>query len=155
MVKYYYSPYLINNVLTNSCTIKLQPLEFICSAEETGWVKAALLASVSCAEKEKKHQHITCQIDIFMHVAPKAGLLPRRKEMDAASAAAMWEESNCLWRAQRIILRHLRAFFGRRITVPELEESWSWVHCFLFVVQLTSEAMRFFSGILKMQLFIL
>jgi hypothetical protein len=43
------------------------------------------------------------------------------KEMDAASAAAMWEESNSPLRAQRIILRHLKAFFGRRITVPEHE----------------------------------
>jgi hypothetical protein len=54
-----------------------------------------------------------------VHVASEAGLLLTRKEMDAASAAAMWEESNCPLRAQRIILQHLKAFVGRRITVPE------------------------------------
>jgi hypothetical protein len=39
--------------------------------------------------------------------------------MDAESAAAMWQEANCPIRTQRIILRHLFHFFGRRITVPE------------------------------------
>jgi hypothetical protein len=39
--------------------------------------------------------------------------------MDAHSACAMWEEANVPLRAQRVILRHLAQFFGRRITVPE------------------------------------
>jgi hypothetical protein len=43
------------------------------------------------------------------------------KEMDASSAAATWEESNCPLQVQQIILRHLKASFGRRITVPEYE----------------------------------
>jgi hypothetical protein len=47
------------------------------------------------------------------------GLLLAPKVMDAESACAMWEEANCPVRAQRIILRHLKHFFGRPITVPE------------------------------------
>jgi len=101
---------------------------FIRNAKETGWVKAALLASASGAEEgeEVAAYHLlkymcTKYNDIFVHVASAAGILLTRKEMDAASAAAMWEESNCPLRAQRIILRHLKAFFGRRITVPEHE----------------------------------
>ena len=49
--------------------------------------------------------------DAFVHVAFEAGLLLTNKEMDAASAAAKWEESNSLLRAQWIILWHLKAFF--------------------------------------------
>jgi hypothetical protein len=39
--------------------------------------------------------------------------------LDAESAAAMWQEANCPIRTQRIILRYLFHFFGRRITFPE------------------------------------
>ncbi len=39
--------------------------------------------------------------------------------MNAYSACAMWEEANVPLRAQRVILRHLSNFFGRRLTVPE------------------------------------
>jgi len=86
------------------------------------------LASASGAEEgeEAAAYHLlkymcTKYNDIFVHVASDAGILLTRKAIDAASAAVMWEESNCLLRAQRIILRHLKAFFGRRITVPEHE----------------------------------
>jgi hypothetical protein len=48
--------------------------------------------------------------DAFVHVASEAGLLLTNKEMDAASAAAIWEESKSPLRAQRMILRHLKAF---------------------------------------------
>lgn len=41
--------------------------------------------------------------------------------MDASSAAAMWEAFDFPLQEQCIILRLLKAFFGRRITVPEYE----------------------------------
>jgi len=86
--------------------------------------------------------------DAFIHAASEAGLLLTNKEMDAASAAAMWEESNCPLCAQRIKLRHLKAFFGRRITVPE-HKNWSWARCFQYAIQLNLENPRFISGIKK------
>ncbi len=55
----------------------------------------------------------------FINVASNLGLLLHSKKMDAYTACAMWEEANCPARAQRIILRHLANFFGRRLTVPE------------------------------------
>lgn len=57
--------------------------------------------------------------DTFTEVAVHLGLLLPPKIMDAESACAMWEEANCPYKSQRIILRHLKCFFGRRITVPE------------------------------------
>jgi len=64
----------------------------------------------------------------FIVAAEAAGLLLNGKTMDAESSAAMWEEANKNFRQQRIILRHLACYFGRRLTVPlskirELEES--------------------------------
>ncbi len=55
----------------------------------------------------------------FIEVAVHLGLLLPSKVMDAESACAMWEEANCPYKSQRVILRHLKNFFGRRITVPE------------------------------------
>ena len=55
----------------------------------------------------------------FMEVAVHLGLLLPSKVMDAEAACAMWEEANCPYKSQRVILRHLKSFFGRRITVPE------------------------------------
>jgi hypothetical protein len=98
------------------------------NAKDTGWVKSALMASASSVEdrEEEAAKHLLKYLfitynDAFVHIASEAGLLLTNKEMDAASAAAMWEESNSPLRAQRIILRHLKAFFGKRITVPEHE----------------------------------
>ena len=39
--------------------------------------------------------------------------------MDLISAATMWQESNIIKKYQRIILRHLTNFFGKRLIVPE------------------------------------
>lgn len=100
--------------------------QLIHNAKETGWVKAALLASGSGIEdrEEESAHHLIKYLfinynDTFVHVASEAGLLLTNKEMDAAFAAAMWEESNGLLCSQRIILRHLKTIFGRRITAPE------------------------------------
>jgi hypothetical protein len=41
------------------------------------------------------------------------------KVMDAHSTCAMWEEANVPVRAQRVIVRHLKNFFGRHVSVPE------------------------------------
>jgi len=67
------------------------------NAKDTGWVKAALLASVSGVEdrEEEAAQYLLKYLcnkcnDAFVHVASEAGLLLTNKEMDAASAAAMW-----------------------------------------------------------------
>jgi len=57
--------------------------------------------------------------DKFTEVAVQLGLLLPPKIMDAESASAMWEEANCTYKSQHIILQHLKCFFGRRITVPE------------------------------------
>jgi len=61
----------------------------------------------------------------FIVAAEAAGLLLNGKTMDAESSTA--EEANKNFRQQRIILRHLACYFGRRLTVPlskirELEE---------------------------------
>jgi len=56
----------------------------------------------------------------FMEVAVHLGLLLLpSKVMDAEAACAMWEEANGPYKSQRVILRHLKNSFGRRITVPE------------------------------------
>jgi hypothetical protein len=55
----------------------------------------------------------------FTEVAVHLGLLLPPKIMDAESACAMWEEANCTYKSQRVILRHLKCFFGHHITVPE------------------------------------
>jgi hypothetical protein len=31
----------------------------------------------------------------------------------------MWEEVNCPYKSQQVILRHLKSFFSHRITVPK------------------------------------
>jgi hypothetical protein len=41
--------------------------------------------------------------------------------MDAHSAAAMWEVANVNTRQIRTIDRHLDAYFGARLTVPEMK----------------------------------
>eukprot|EP00978_Attheya_sp_CCMP212_P025588 scaffold82537_cov26-Attheya_sp.AAC.1 len=57
--------------------------------------------------------------DEFVSVAESIGYPVTTKVMDPATAAAMWQESNCSKRAQRIITRYLRTFFGARLIVPE------------------------------------
>ena len=39
--------------------------------------------------------------------------------MDEISATAIWQVSNISRKAQRIIVRHLSHFFGKRLMVPE------------------------------------
>jgi hypothetical protein len=55
----------------------------------------------------------------FTEVAVHLGLLLPSKVRDAEAACAMWEEANCPYKSQRVILRHLKNFFERCITVPE------------------------------------
>jgi hypothetical protein len=38
------------------------------------------------------------------------GLLLPSKDMDAESACTMWEEANCIYRSQQVILWHLKFF---------------------------------------------
>jgi hypothetical protein len=90
----------------------------------TKWVRKLLLAASNNDNEEVAArwlmQHLGyCYNDCFVEVACKLGLLLPPKEMDAETAAAMWEEANVPVRAQRIILRHIKKAFGRRITVPE------------------------------------
>jgi len=59
--------------------------------------------------------------DQFLSVALDEGYAVFNKEMDAATAAAMWEMSNTNTSGQRIIIRTLRNFFGHRFMVPEKE----------------------------------
>ena len=47
----------------------------------------------------------------FTEVGVNLGLLLPSKIMDAESACAMWEEANCTYKSQRVILRHLKCFF--------------------------------------------
>jgi hypothetical protein len=96
------------------------------NAKETKWVRKAILASAGGAEEleESTAMYLLTYLgknyeDAFAFAATKLGLLLKPKKMDAEAAAAMWQEANCPVRAQRIILRHLFNFFGRRITVPE------------------------------------
>ncbi len=55
----------------------------------------------------------------FAEVVVHISLLLPSKVMDAETACVMWEEANCTYKSQRVFLRHLRNFFGCRITVPE------------------------------------
>jgi hypothetical protein len=96
------------------------------NAKYTGWVKSMLLAAVGGIEKNEEVaacfllEHLGSKYsDAFALVASRLGLLLCSKKLDAESAAAMWQEANCPIRTQRIILRYLFHFFGRRITFPE------------------------------------
>ena len=51
----------------------------------------------------------------FIKVGLNLGLIHNCKKMDnGTAAAAMWEEANCNTKQQRIMLRYLRATFGRK-----------------------------------------
>jgi hypothetical protein len=94
------------------------------NVNRTKWVRKVLLAASNDDNEEVAArwlmQHLGyCYNDCFAEVACKLGLLLPPKVMDAETAAAMWEEANVPVRAQRIILRHIKEAFGRRITVPE------------------------------------
>jgi hypothetical protein len=59
---------------------------------------------------------------IYEEVAREKGIITtQNKKMDAHSAAAMWEDANVKLFQQRKINRHLGAYFGSRLTVPEKE----------------------------------
>ena len=87
------------------------------------WVKKILLAvgaeDVNVAAEWLLQHLAECYNESFVNAASSVGLLLHSKKMDAEAACAMWEEANVGLRSQRIILRHLANFFGRRITVPE------------------------------------
>ena len=55
----------------------------------------------------------------FLSVTIKLGYTILSQEMDRISAAAMWQESDLTKKFQRIILRHLTHFFGKRLIVSE------------------------------------
>jgi hypothetical protein len=57
---------------------------------------------------------------IYEEVAREKGIITtQNKKMDAHSAAAMWEDAKVCLHQQRKINRHMGAFFGARLTVPE------------------------------------
>ena len=57
--------------------------------------------------------------DEFFSVAIELGYPILSQKIDEISAADMWQESNVITNAQRIIARHLSDFFGKRLIVPE------------------------------------
>ena len=57
--------------------------------------------------------------DGFLSVSIQLGYLILSQKMDEINAAAMWQESNKSRKAQRIIVRHLSNFSGKRLIVPE------------------------------------
>jgi hypothetical protein len=59
--------------------------------------------------------------DEFVHVCKEMGYPMFSKKMDAATACAMWQESNVSRKSSRTILRYLAAEFGTRLVVPEAE----------------------------------
>jgi hypothetical protein len=95
------------------------------NAKRTKWIEQLL--RLNAVDEERSEEGVAWILrflgenysEQFTAVAVQLGLLLAPKVMDAESACAMWEEANCPVRAQRIILRHLKHFFGRRITVPE------------------------------------
>jgi hypothetical protein len=94
------------------------------NVNRTKGMKKALLAASNEENEEVAArwlmQHLGyCYNDCFADVAFKLGLLLPPKEMDAETAAAMWEEANVPVRAQQIILCHMKKAFGRSTTVPE------------------------------------
>jgi hypothetical protein len=59
---------------------------------------------------------------IYEEVARERGFITTQsKKMDAHSAAAMWRDANVNLRQQRAIKRHLGAYFGAQLMVPESE----------------------------------
>jgi hypothetical protein len=65
-------------------------------------------------ELAKKHGKI------YEEVARERGIMTtQNKKMDAHSAAAMWEDAKVSLHQQRKINRHMGAYFGARLTVPE------------------------------------
>ena len=55
----------------------------------------------------------------FAQAGGEIGMPVSAKTMGAYRAFAMWGDANITLAQQRIILRHLRQFFGQRIAVPE------------------------------------
>jgi hypothetical protein len=55
----------------------------------------------------------------FAQAGGEIGMPVNAKSMGAYRAFAMWGDANVTLAQQRIILRHLRQFFGHRIAVPE------------------------------------
>ena len=51
--------------------------------------------------------------------ASKAFGVPLVQQMDSASAEAMWSDANINVVQQRIIRRHLRHHFGKRLFIPQ------------------------------------
>jgi hypothetical protein len=65
-------------------------------------------------ELAKKHGKL------YEEVARERGIITtQNKKMDAHSAAAMWEDAKVSLLQQRKINRHMGAYFGARLTVPE------------------------------------
>jgi hypothetical protein len=96
------------------------------NVKRKSWVDQLLVAASMSREKEESARWMLMHLgehynDIFADIACKLGLVLSGKVMDAELAWAMWEEANVALHPQRIILRHLASFFGRRITVPERE----------------------------------
>jgi hypothetical protein len=57
---------------------------------------------------------------LYEEVAREKGYITSQtKKMDAPSAAAMWEDARVNTRQMRVITRHLDAYFGARLIVPE------------------------------------
>ena len=88
------------------------------NARKTGWVEK-LLKAASKVNNGCQDMPVTWILrflgdnysDCFVYSANELGLVLPSKIMDAATAAAMWEEANTPLRAQRIILRHLKFFW--------------------------------------------
>jgi len=88
------------------------------------WFDDVLLAVAKSGSQEEAAEWIARFVgeynhDAFVSAASSIGIIVQSKVMDAHSACAMWEEANVPVRAQRVIVRHLKNFFGRRVSVPE------------------------------------
>ncbi len=112
-----------------ACTLVQVPTstnysQFKRNARRVKWLDDILFAAAKSGSQDESTEWIGRYLgennhDAFITAASSLGILVQSKAMDAHSACTMWEEANVPLRAQRVILRHLAQFFGRRITVPE------------------------------------
>lgn len=59
--------------------------------------------------------------DLFLKQLQDLNIIRSKNKMDSVTALAMWVDMNISIKQQRIILQHMRAFFGSSMTVPKKE----------------------------------
>jgi len=98
---------------------------FMKQAKKLHWVESLLehLAGDNECDKEDSAQWLSFYLgkkhDGSFTLASEALGLPLVQRLDSTSALAMWSDANINYTQQRIIKKHLRLHFGRRLFISE------------------------------------